>query len=213
MAKHPPILPTTCSFCLAAILRRMPKSGQCFCNTDCKAQWQRLAKPVTREWLEEQYVQKGLDCVQIAAIVCRDPKSVWNWLKDFDIPTRSRGFASSQNFFKKGEPSRWAGHAHTPEWKRAFSAKCKAEGRVPYNPAVGSYMKGRKGAATTNWKGGITPARQSFYSSEEWIACAKSVWARDQKTCQLCGSVKRNRERFDLHHIDGFSIVEKRGII
>lgn len=175
-----------------------------FCNVVCKAEFQRTMKPVSKEWLFEHYITKGMDTTQIAHIVKRDPKSVWNWLNDFGIETRKRGVASTHKF-PKGHQS-FLGKHHTEETKKRLSEIAKRDGRVPYDPAVGSYMKGRKGSDCPSWKGGITPERQAVYSSVEWSDAVKEVWKRDSATCQKCG-IKKNDDRevmFDIHHVVGF---------
>src|SRR5690606_25201612 len=115
----------------------------------------------------------------------------------------------------KGQVSTFLGRKHTPETRAKLRAIAIADGRVPYDPAVGSYMKGRRGAATTNWKGGITAARQAFYATPEWKAAVKAVWKRDNATCQRCGKHKSpNRQlAFDIHHIVSFAVVELRAEI
>lgn len=206
---------TECQFCKKPLIRRVAPSIKVklhFCDNVCKGEWQKLQKPVTRDWLYEQYVTKGLDCTQIAHMVGRDPKSVWSWLKGFEIPTRKRGHAGARTQFKKGEKSRFAGCKHTDEYKQRMSDYAKSIGRVPYDPAVGSYMKGRRGADCPSWKGGITPERQAFYMTEEWKKAARAVKKRDKLMCQRCGMVKipGDGKRFDIHHIVPFECVELR---
>jgi len=206
---------TTCSFCGAPVVRRQQsKSANVklhFCNKECKANYQKLARPVTKEWLEEHYLAKGLDCVQIGRMVSRDPKSVWNWLKDFGIPTRPRG--SNPPPVGSGENNPFYGKKHTAETRERLSQIAKADGRVPYDPAVGSYMKGRRGEDTPGWKGGITPERQAVYSSLEWTEAVKAVWARTDARCGRCGirhNTKTRRGTFHVHHIVSFSVPELR---
>jgi len=201
-----------CKFCGKALIRKRQSVDVKvhFCDLICKAEQQRLAKPVTREWLEEHYITKGLDTTMIAHMVNRDPKSVWNWLKDFGIPRRGRGHASTHKF-PKGYQS-FLGKRHTEETRKLQSEIAKAKGRVPYDPAVGSYMKGRKGKDTPAWKGGITPERQAVYSSKEWCEAVKTVWKRDNAVCQKCGR-RKNADRsfpFDIHHIVSFENRELR---
>lgn len=183
-----------------------------FCSRKCKSLFQKRAKPVSREWLVEHYIEKGMDTSQIGKIVHRDPKSVWNWLKDFDIPTRKRGTTGNGWSPEKGTPNPFKGRKHTEEFKARMSAYAKATGRVPYDPRVGSYMKGRKGAATPNWKGGITPERQAFYQTKEWKKASKIVWKRDAATCQNCGKCRNENRKlpFDIHHIVSFANKELR---
>src|SRR6266545_6271825 len=97
----------TCHHCGNALVRKSApsiKSKLHFCDKTCKGEYQRTFKPVSEKWLREHYTDKKLDTTQIAHIVKRDPKSVWNWLKDFGIPTRPRGGYTCPNCFKKGQP-------------------------------------------------------------------------------------------------------------
>lgn len=187
-----------------------------FCDRVCKGEHQRQAKPVTREWLVEHYIDKGLDTTQIGHMVKRDPKSVWNWLKDFGIPTRPRGGSTCPHSFKKGQnkgkKNSFYGRKHTAETRKKMSEAAKSDGRVPYDPAIGSYMKGRKGKDTPSWKGGITPERQAFYATPEWQSAARKVIKRDKSACQRCGKKKNHGDgfAFDIHHIVGFACVELR---
>jgi endogenous inhibitor of DNA gyrase (YacG/DUF329 family) len=84
-----------CSFCGKEVARRpqgVTKNVKLhFCDNKCKADYQKLARPVTRDWLYEHYVTLGEDCPTIGKQVDRDSKSVWNWLRDWNIPTRKRG--------------------------------------------------------------------------------------------------------------------------
>jgi hypothetical protein len=74
------------------------------------------------------------------------------------------------------------------------------------NPMFGKY-----GPESSNWKGGITPERQSFYASMEWKQAVKNVWKRDGGVCRRCGKIKRHRQdEYHIHHIESFMVVEKR---
>lgn len=167
----------------------------------------RKPKPVSRDWLDVRYTTERLDCVQIGAIISRDPKTVWSWLKYYGIQTRGRG---THGHLRKGRPS---GFRLSPQTRAKLSAIAKADGRVPYDRALGPYMKGRRGAAATNWKGGVTPERQAFYSSEEWKTTCKAVWKRADAHCERCGrdhNVERERGSFHVHHIVSFAVRELR---
>lgn len=204
---------TTCSFCGSAIVRKAVMSLY-FCNNGCKASYQKLAKPVTKEWLEYQYLTLRRNSTEIAHEVKRDPKSVWNWLKDFGIPTRPRGQGLTSDQLSAAMKGVTLGRRHSSESRKRMSDYAKKVGRVPYDPAVGSYMKGRRGPDTPNWKGGHTPERQAFYSTPEWKECVKAVWQRDNAICRRCGldhrTILRGTIRFELHHVDSFAIVERR---
>lgn len=213
-----------CSVCgkeLSRVLWNYGKNraiSEFFCDNVCKGAWQRIQREklgFTKEWLTDQYINKKKSADDIAIEIGRDPKRVWEWIRNYGIPTRPRG-AKSGHSFKKGDVSPFTGRCHTEETKQKFREIAICDGRVPFDPAIGSYMKGRKGADTTNWKGGITPERESHVSSEEWKEVAKAVWARDRATCQICGK-DHNKSRvkggFHIHHIVSFQNVELRSEI
>lgn len=66
-------------------------------------------------------------------------------------------------------------------------------------------MYNRRGKDNPRWRGGITPDRQSFYCSEEWVDVCKSVWKRDHAECQRCGVTGEH-----IHHIVSFEVIELR---
>jgi hypothetical protein len=203
-----------CHWCGKLLFRRRQAKAVLlhFCDNTCKAEHQRTTKPVSRDWLHQKYVVEGLDCTKIGKLVGRNSKRVYEWLKNLGIPTRPRGL---NNRFVKGQANPFKGRKHSPETRARLRAIAKADGRVPFNPAIGSYMKGRKGASHPQWKGGITPERQNFNSTQEWKDAVRAVKARDKHTCQRCGKAKRrcDGEAFDVHHIVPFECKELRAVV
>jgi transposase-like protein len=58
------------------------------------------------------------------------------------------------------------------------------------------------------WKGGTTPERQQLYKTEEWKTLLKTVYARDNYTCQHCGrgTIGGKGLRSSVaHHIKSFA--------
>lgn len=205
-----------CRTCRSALVRRaISKTGFYYCNLECKAAFQRTQRPVTEEWLRVKYLDEQLDCTQIAKIVNRNSKRVWEWLVDCGIETRKRGYASSATWVRKGSTSMFKGRKHTEKTRRLLSEISKADGRVPFNKKIGPPLKGKRGAEVPTWKGGITPQRQAFYSSNEWKSAVRKVWIRDAATCQRCGIKKTDNKSldFDIHHIVGFACVELRATL
>lgn len=203
---------TTCSHCLAPIVRKTEMSRY-FCNMKCKADFQRMAKPVSEVELRSMYLDKKMDCTQISKIVGRDPKSVWNWLKDFGIETRKRG--TTGNHTKSiGVPRTLSDESRKRLSDQARLARL-ADGRKPYMKD-GKHWLHHEGAVSPNWKGGLTPERQAFYSSKEWVNAVKAVWKRDNATCQRCG-IHHNtadvRGTFHIHHIVSFQVPALRAVI
>ena len=66
-------------------------------------------------------------------------------------------------------------------------------------------MFGKTGEQSPNWKGGITPERQAFYSSLEWKKVAREIKQRD-KICQRC----KSKIDLHIHHIISFEVKELR---
>lgn len=188
-----------------------------FCNNTCKGQWQteqREKLGFTREWLIGEYCDKRRSANAIAKEIGRDSKRVWEWLRDYGIDTRSRGTDYGQNF-KPGMIGSFTGKKHTEETKRKLSAIAIADRRVPFDPNIGSFMKGRKGKDTPSWRGGITPDRQAFYSSKEWSDAVKIIWKRDNAKCKRCGKHRNDAEHrgtFHIHHIVSFMVKELRAV-
>lgn len=177
------------------------------------------AKPrdASRDELYALYVVQRLTCPMIAKSLSRDPKTIWEWLKHYQIPTRPRGSetASRGYGFQVGKPSAWLGRKHTAESKERFRQLRLADGHVPYLKNGVHHLKGKSGADTPNWRGGVTPARQSFYQSEEWRSACVAVWKRDNAMCRRCAADHRalsqsERGSFHVHHIISFMVVALR---
>jgi 5-methylcytosine-specific restriction endonuclease McrA len=77
----------------------------------------------------------------------------------------------------------------------------------PDNP-----MWNKRGELNHNWKGGVTPERQEFYTSTSWKKACHAVWRRDRATCQRCEAKKKDYPDmpFHIHHIQPFSDRELR---
>jgi hypothetical protein len=212
-----------CEHCSASLMRRPinPNTGnpivRFFCGFACKGAWQRTQKPVSEEWLRQKYLIDGLNCVQIAKIVRRNPKRVWEWLRDLGLETRGRGSDLSRQW-RDGERRHPGGFPHSEETKNIIRQHRLRDGRVPYLTKNGShYMRGRRGAAHHGWKGGLTPEREATASTHEWKEAVKAVWARADAKCERCGtdyrSINREKLAFDIHHIISFQHRPTRTVV
>lgn len=185
-----------------------------FCDNTCKGQWQKEQREslgYTKDWLIDQYHTQGKSANQIAREVGRDSKRVWEWIRDYGIETRPRGTDYGQ-CFQVGQESTFKGKKHKKETKEKIRQKSLEDGRVPYLKD-GKHWLHHEGAVPGNWKGGITPERQAFYSTIEWSEAVKAVWARDNAICQECGkhhNTEKNRGNFHIHHIVSFKVPELR---
>lgn len=199
---------TNCCYCGKEIVRKeKSKTGKYFCNIECKKQWQLLQKPLTKEELVDLYIFKRKSANEIALMVGRNSKRVWEWLKEYKIETRPRGTDYGQ-CFKKGQESIFKGHHHTKEVREKIRKLRLQDGHVPYLINGVHWLKatGRKPAS---YRGGISPLRPKVYSTREWKECVKTVWKRDDAKCQLCGldhrKIERNKIKFHIHHLYGFT--------
>lgn len=166
-----------------------------------------------KEWLYNQYVTMKKSCYEIAISEKRDSKTIWSWVTKFNIPTRKRGAESSPGTFSKGH-KKGVGRIHDENTKNKIRAARIRDGHVPYLNKDGvHWLKGKKGDFTPNYRGGLTPERQAFYSSEIWVSAVKEVWKRDNAICQKCGkhhNEEKNRGNFHIHHIITFQNRETR---
>lgn len=205
---------TKCSQCFTSLIRSVSKTGNYFCNKRCKGDWQTSQRErlgFTREWLVDQYVTLGKSSNQIAREIGRDPKRVWEWIRDYGIETRPRG-SDYGNVFKKGQESAFKGKKHTKETRELFRNISLKDGRVPYLKE-GKHWLHHEGAISPAWQGGITPDRQAVYASIEWMNAVKAVWRRDDATCQRCKTHHNKigvRGTFHIHHIVSFKVKEFR---
>ena len=185
-----------------------------FCDNICKGKWQRLQREklgYTKKWLKDQYLKQGKSADQIAREIGRDAKRVWEWLHDYGIKKRPRG-SDYGNLFKEGQESAFKGMRHKENAKQKIREARLRDGHVPYLKDGKHWLK-HEGAINPTWKGGITPERQSFYASLEWVEVVKKVWKRDAAKCRLCGKEHNtitSRGKFAIHHIVSFQVKEIR---
>lgn len=111
---------------------------------------------------------------------CKIPFSV--------IPSQTRNFCSLKCFgiSRRG----------TPAWNKGISFRAG----IP-KPWIRSALKGEK---NPNWKGGITPVNKAIRSSFEYKEWRKSVFSRDDWTCQECG-LRGDKVYLHADHIKPFA--------
>jgi len=210
MAQKTRIQKTHCHQCGATIVRnvRIENPQKCFCDNTCKGDYQRTLKPISRDECVSMY-EAGMSCVDIGAIVNRDAKSVWTWLKDWGVATRPRG-ADERQHFKMGHDLCVGRKLSDYTKDKIRQARVRDKSKGLFLPNGDHVLKGRTGKDHPSWRGGVTPLRNAFYSSEEWKAACVSVWHRDDAMCQRCGldhrNINRQEKRFHIHHIKSFAM-------
>lgn len=166
--------------------------------------------------LRRLYIDEQKGCPEIGKIADRDPKTIFAWLREAGIPTRPRGSYVAVHF-KKGERSAFFGRSHSEESKLLIGAASKRQGRVPYLKNGKHHLVGAPPWMNPNWKGGVTPERQTFYRSSEWKSACVAVWQRADAKCERCGSdyrdADRDAERFHVHHIVSFACWQLRAVM
>jgi hypothetical protein len=172
-------------------------------------------KPASREWLVCEYVEKRRNCVEIGAELGRDPKTIWEWLRHYEIPTRPRGGKSSPGSFQPGQPGTFAGKKHTAASREAIRAARKADGGVPYLRNGQHWLKTVAREDHPSWQGGITPERQEFYATQEWRDVSRKVWERSGGRCESCDELRTaHRDTpFHIHHIVRFRVRHLRAVL
>lgn len=203
-----------CAWCGKEVVRwsKNPYGEQIrnhFCDNQCKGAWQRKQREelgFTKEWLYEQYIVKGRDCQDIAKEIGRDYKTVWRWITEYGIETRKRGYGKPELLFQKGHDNGRKGTHLSEETKERIRQARLKDGRVPYLVNGKHWLK-QEGVHPGTWKGGITPERQAFYSSDKWKTVEAYVRDRDKNTCQFCGKKQPEdcKRQFDIHHIYPFN--------
>lgn len=225
------MITSQCEMCGKEITRAGSTPGRT-CSRACAAALRRTWKPVTREWLWQKYVEEGLGTTRIGRLVGRDQKRVYEWLVEFGIPMREkwRGnvppskpyhdaewlkaeYAKGGNCYTiaaacGGAPN--TVHKYLVKFgieARTSVASARAAGKTHGSKGEKNGMFGRKGARSTNWKGGVTPDRQAFYQTPEWAAACSEVWRRDDATCRRCGVRKSSEDQeYCVHHVVSFAV-------
>jgi len=124
-------------------------------------------------------------------------------LKNYILLQRSTGDIAAEFGVTDGAILHWLQRHDIP---RRTTAQARAIKRWasfgPDNP-----MWNRKGELNPNWRGGVTPERQAFYTSKEWRNACSAVWARDAAACRRCGTSKARAADmpFHVHHIVSFA--------
>jgi len=129
----------------------------------------------------------------------RPRKPFWSrdWLyNEYVVKGRSCSDIGKEYSVTDNAISFWLSKHHIPGRSTSETRKLKRWGLF----GAKNGMYGRRGILSSNWKGGLTPARQVIYAKSEWKKLCRDVHKRD-KTCRLCGSPTN----LQVHHIEPFS--------
>lgn len=136
----------------------------------------------------------------------RSRKPWWDkgWLYD-QYSTRRRSAADIATEGGVGETAilYWLGKHNISRRSVSETRKYKYWGSA----GADNPMWNKRGELNPRWLGGITPERQSFYTSTEWKKACRTVWIRDDAECQRCRLLKKEFPDipFHIHHIESFA--------
>lgn len=115
-----------------------------------------------------------------------------------------RALPLNKGMFKKGAKP-WnkdkIGVIKFPNRKSSPHSKTHRENIAKGNKGHIGYWKGKKGANSANWQGGIYPEHLRIRKSEEYRLWRESVFKRDNYTCVWCGA---RGGRLNADHIKPF---------
>ena len=217
----------TCDSCGKEMRKRpyeLRKGTPLFCSRECvsahqtKIKYNEMCARVGEDfkiWLNKQYWVKELPTREIANIVYGKPKNgpnITRWMKKLDIPLRESGEAIAlqwkndplrrieQSFVAvermgNGTPSRTKliKLMQTDEYKTKISIANGGENNGMWNPELSTEEREKQKYHARRY-----PGYQSF---------RKSVYERDNYTCQKCGDKKGGN--LVVHHLNGFHWDEK----
>lgn len=154
------------------------------------------------EWLRQKYQAEGLSTYDIGKLVGRDPKRIYEKLRDFGIPTRPRGenLKGADHYFRLGgKPGTFKGRKHTPETRRLLSVKASCP--KPWIRGERNGMFGRCGPLNPNYKDGSSPERQRLCVSSRWKCVVRRVRKRDNDCCHRCAAPRSGPRSMHMHHV------------
>ena len=93
------------------------------------------------------------------------------------------------------------GKKASPETRAKMSAAHMGNG-VHMTPEGHAALSARRGPLCPAWKGGITPKNVVLHNSHEYAHWRRSVYQRDDFTCQVCG---KRGGTLEAHHINNFA--------
>ena len=129
-----------------------------------------------KDWLQEQYVFRGLDQASIANLASVSPHTIRSWVRKHGLQKPSGSWTVGRTPWNKGKQYR-AGWSHTPQTRQRLSEH-------------------KKGAKNPQYRGGIT--RWAITVRRGVNELRPQILERDGYRCRLCGACHKQLE---MHHI------------
>ncbi len=168
-----------------------------------------IARPISKADLKRLYIDEGKSCPEIARIVGRNAKRVFEWLRADGVSTRPRG-SNSKVHFRSGHKIN-VGKPRSEATKEKLRDARIADGSAGLFKDGVHVLKGRFGERHPRFKGGLTPERQAFYYSKAWKAAFEHTWSRAGSKCERCDAAYAGVPySFHVHHIISFEVKKLR---
>jgi thymidylate synthase ThyX len=129
-----------------------------------------------REWLEDQYLAKGLEQEDIAELAGVSVHTIRSWIRKHGLQKPLGSWAIGREPWNKGREYH-AGWKHSEETRKKLSER-------------------KMGSQNPQWRGGIT--REAVRIRKPIEELSPRVYQRDDYRCRVCG--KRGR-KLTIHHI------------
>ena len=132
-----------------------------------------------KEWLEQKYVNEGLSTLKIAELCGANFRTIWSWLKRFDIEIRTLSEAR-----RLRPASGMLGKHHTEEAKKRIGKASKGRGAGRKlsgitRKKISEAAKGRwTGEKNPLWKGGVSFEPYGREFSKDLRNEVIRLWAR-----------------------------------
>lgn len=195
---------------------------------------EQVSKKIPKDGLFEFYINQHLSLGKCGKIFGCSTNTIKNYLKKYNIPNRnvaeaqigrkhleetkkkialskigkkrksfSKEWRDNLSKASKGRIPPNKGNNHTEETKKKISKMLKGV-KKPRQHAL-NISKAIVGNKHWNWKGGITRRGKDIINSYEYNKWRKSVYERDNYTCQKCGD--NSGGNLNAHHIESFLIA------
>jgi 5-methylcytosine-specific restriction endonuclease McrA len=141
------------------------------------------------EWLREEYRVKERTCEEIGDDLGVTTRTVSNWLRRHDIPTRGRHRRRNRVTLT------------CENCGSDFERVASQEDNAKYCSRECYYDAQEIPTGSDHWSWRETPEYRP--SGEEWESLRSRIRERDGHECQLCGVHESDMERtLDVHHLD-----------